>query len=676
MTQPTSLVIGQLRLVRGVRQEETPSVGVFEPRSFLRRQDPGILFVLIDLLGEGPDDETLLRELTAVTWRTYEQETGSITRRLREAVTAANGFLRAWNRERTDHRQAAGITCATLVKDEIYLAQAGPALAIVAQPGLTDWFPKDSPWLSPKPLESMPGGIWTPLGLRDQVYVDLSSTRIGPGYTLFLASAHLPQLLTEDEITELLDQDPDDILRDLAIVASGQNLSALVVGFLEPEPPMEITPELEPKPAGPGVGRRLAMAVGRGVVTVGAAGAATLGGIAHILEGLLPERVEREGSRLSERRRQALMWLAIIIPVALALLTVATYWNRRADRETVFLELVQSASGRAEQARALTETDPAQARELLLAASQELDRALRLRPNDEMAERLRSDVQSRLEVMEGIARLTDFTVVASLPGGVEDRRRLIVQGTSAYVLNNSEQVVYRIGLGDRRIVRVLKSDDTLEGRVVGPLVDMAWVPAGGVRDQAAVVVLDSTGTAWQIDAVGEAVPLKVAGAEDWRGLRLVGGFAGNLYVLDVGVGQILKYSPTVDGYALPPVAWLAPDVGIDLKNVVDMAIDGSIYLLQSSGRVEKLVGGKPEPFGQPDELGLTQPVALFAQPPASSVFLADLTRVFQLDTAGTFQRQLLPPEGKWQRLSALWVDEANGRLYAVDAGRLVMAALP
>lgn len=107
-----------------------------------------------------------------------------------------------------------------------------------------------------------------------------------------------------------------------------------------------------------------------------------------------------------------------------------------------------------------------------------------------------------------------------------------------------------------------------------------------------------------------------------------------------------------------------------------MAIDGSIYLLQSSGRVEKLVAGKPEPFDQPDEFSLTQPVACFATPPASTVFLADASRVFQFDTAGTFQRQLLPPEGKWQRLSAFWVDEPNGWLYAVDAGTLVMAALP
>lgn len=670
MSLPESLVIDRLRLVRGVRQDEAATVGVFESRSVLRRQDRAILFALIDLMNEGAEDEILVRELMETTRRAFDQETGSITRRLRQAVLAANQLLRDWNRQRTDGRQAAGMTCAALLGDEVYMAQAGPALVIVAQPGVVDWFPQDSPWLAEEPLTSMPGGIWTPLGLRDEVYVDLSFARIGPGYTLLLVSAHLAQLLAEDEIAELLDQEPEDVVRDLAIVASGRSLSALVAGVLEDEP-AEIMPE--PEPAGPGMWQRLAGAARRGAGVVGSAAASVLGGGARILEALLPER---GGARGSERRQRALMWVAILIPVALALLTVAMYWGRRGDRETRFLDLVQSATGRVEQARAVSEADPAQARELLLAASEDLERALQLRPDDAAAARLRKDAQSRLDAVEGIARLKDVTVVASLPGHADNRRRLIVQSTSAYVLNGDEQTVHRVGLGDRRIAEVLKSGDSLDGRSVGPLVDMAWVPAGGVRAQGAVVVLDSAGTLWQIDVAGNVTPLNVAGAGNWRGLRLLSGFAGNLYVLDVGLGEILKYSPTVDGYAIPPTEWLSADRSVDLGDAVDMAVDGSIYLLRSTGRVEKLMAGEPAPFDQPDEFSLTQPVACFAAPPPGSVFLADATRILQFDTAGIFQRQLLPPEGQWQRLSTLWVDEPNGWLYAVDAGTLVMAALP
>lgn len=678
MSLPESLIIERLRLVRGVPQDEATTVAVVESRSVLRRQDRGILFILIDLMNEGAEDENLVQQLMDTTRRAFDQETGSITRRLRQAVLAANQRLLDWNQQRSDGRQAAGITCAALLGDEVYLAQAGPALAVVAQPGVADWFPQDSPWLAEEPLTSMPGGIWTPLGLRDDVYVALSFARIAPGYTLLLASAHLTQLLADDDVAELLDQEPEEVARDLTIVASGRSLSALVASILEEEsveimPQPEPAPEPEPEPSGPGMVRRLVMAARRGVVVMGSAAAAVLGGGARILEALLPERV---GALGSERRQRALMWVAILIPVALALLTVAMYWGRRGDRETRFLNLIQSASGRVEQARAVSETDPAQARELLQTASDELDRALQLRPDDASAARLRSDAQLQLDAMDGIARLGYVTVVASLPGRADNRRRLIVQSTSAFVLNGDEQTVHRVGLGDRRIAEVLKSGDSLDGRSVGPLVDMAWVPAGGVRDQGGVVVLDSAGALWQIDVVGNVTQLNVTGAENWRGLRLLGGFAGNLYVLDVGLGEILKYPPTADGYAIPPTEWLSANQSVELGDVVDMAIDGSIYLLRSTSRVEKLVAGEPVPFDQPDEFNLTQPVACFAVPPPGSVFLADATRILQFDTAGIFQRQLLPPQGRWQRLSTLWVDEPNGWLYAVDAGTLVMAALP
>jgi hypothetical protein len=204
---------------------------------------------------------------------------------------------------------------------------------------------------------------------------------------------------------------------------------------------------------------------------------------------------------------------------------------------------------------------------------------------------------------------------------------------------------------------------------------MAWVEAGGARQDDGIVVLDAAGQAWEIGALEGVLPLMVSEAR-WQEPRLVGGYGENFYVLDPGLGQILKYVPTAGGYTEPPVAWLEPDAGLKLDDVVDMAIDGAIYLLRANGRIEMLTAGRPRPFDQPDEFDLTEPVALFAAPPPDSVYLADTQRVLQLTVEGAFQRQLLPPEGTFRRLSALWVDEAGKRLYAVDAGVLVVGELP
>lgn len=684
--QGTALIVGKLRIRQGVRSEDASSdpatIAVFEPRSLLRRQDPGILLILIDLLAETPEDDALLRRLMDVVKRTYDQMDGSTTRRLREAVQAANDYLREWNREQPDSRQAAGITCAALVADGLYIAQAGPALAWVAHPGFTDRFPADSPWLSEEPLEAMPTGIWVPLGLRDDLYVSLGFVEIGPGFTLCLTSAHLLQIIGEDEVAQLLDQDPDDVVRDLAAIAASGDLSALVVGVLAEEPEREVPDALPSTTADRAFGRSVVTTTRRVFVAAGAAGAALLRGVANVLAALLPEPDPDQvngaaGLRPSaNRRRQALMWLAVLIPVALTLLTAAMYWRRDVDIVSQYQILTMSAVAQMQQAEPVAETDPEQARELLETAATEVDRALRLRPNEPGAVQLHTDIQSRLDLIDGVARLTDVVTVASLPGGVADPRRLVVQGTSAYVLDRGAQTVYRVGLGDRRIVEVLKTDNDRDGQRVGPLMDMGWVPPGGVREQAAIVVLDSTGTAWQIDAVGDIAPLRVAGAADWQEPGLIGGFAGNLYVADLSRGQILKYSPTVDGYAMPAVEWLAPTLGADLGEAVDMTIDGSIYMLAVDGRVHKFVGGEASRFDQPDALTPAQPVACFARPPGDAVYVAGANRLLHLDSTGALVRQLLPPDRPWNRLSALWVDEPNNRIYAVDGGTLLMGRLP
>jgi hypothetical protein len=676
----TSLVVGRLRVRHGVQDHDPPTIAVFKPRSFLRRRDPGILLSLIDLLTDTPGDDALLGLLMNAVQRAYDVVGGSTTRRLRAAVQAANLQIVEWNAAHPDGRQAAGITCAALVGDGLYVAQAGPALAWVAHPGFLDRFPADSPWLSEEPLDSMPRGLWAPLGARDDTYVSLGFVEIGPGFTLSLTSAHLLQIVTEDEVAQLLDQDPDDVVRDLAAIAAGTHLSALVVTLVVEEAETML-PATEPtgRATGPTFRQSAAAATGRAVSGLGAASSALLRGVANVLEALLPEPTTGQGSTdsvSSARRRQALMWLAALIPVALVLLTAAMYWRRDVDTVVQYQILTASAADRLQQAEAVMETDPEGARELLEAAAAEAERALRLRPDDPSAVQLRADAAQGLDLLDSVARLTDIVAVASLPGGADDRRRLVVQGTSAYVLDTSAQTVYRVGLGDRRIVETLKAETEHAGRRVGRLVDMAWVPPGGVRDQAAIVILDATGTAWQINAVGDVEPLRVAGTADWQQPGVIGGFAGNLYVADLSQGQILKYSPTVDGYAVPAVEWLAPTVDVSLSDAVDMSIDGSIYVLGEDGRVHKFVGGEPAPFAQADAFSLRRPVACFARPPGTAVYLVGATQLLQLDSSGAFVRQLLPPERPWDRLSAVWVDEPNNRLYAIDGGTLLMGQLP
>lgn len=676
ITDEWTLDIVALELRAGVRQEPPTSVGVFDTRSRFRRRDLGTLFVVVELQGDGLERAQVVRTLVQLVRDTYLAREGSVTRRLQTALQAAHRHLQEVNAEVRGAQWEAGITAAALVGDELFLAQAGPTLAYLSQPGVQHWFPEGAPWLREAAPEATGAGLWAPLGTPGEIVVHFGYRQVVPGYTLLLASPRLLRWLPPEELAPRLDQAPEGIAKDLAAIASGQDFSALIVAFTEePEVEAPATTEapLPAEPARPGVLAQTVVALWRGLMTVGGTMALIAERVGEILRELLPKRRELGVRESMERRRRWFLGLALLIPILLAVLTGFMYWSAHQDRETAFQRLLQRASER--RAVATATSDPTQVRQLLIAAMADVERALTLRPEDPAARQLRRVLQADLDRLQGIVRLLSLRSIASLPGAAADPRRLIVMQGQAYVLDRAASVLYRVDLNTGGITQMLQAGETRNGRVVGPLVDMAWVSAGGPRLTDNIVVLDITEQLWQVGADGSVTPLAVS-AGDWQQPRLAGGYEGNFYVLDAGYGQILKYLPTAEGYTDPPSSWLEPDADVRLDDVVDMAIDGAVYLLRADGRVEKLTMGRPRPFDQPDEFDLTAPVTLFALPPPDRVYLADTRRVLQLTTEGAFQRQLLPPEGTFQHLSALWIDEGGRRLYVVDNGTLAVGDMP
>jgi len=676
MTDNWIFDIEVLQLRAGVRQEPPTTVGVFDSRSRFRRRDLGTLFVLVELQGDGSEYAQVARTLVQTVRDTYLARQGSVTRRLQSALQAAHRRLQQMNAEAQGAQWEAGITAAALVGDELFLAQAGPALAYLSQPGVQHWFPEDSPWFQESSEEESWLGTWAPLGGPGDIVVHFGYQQVVPGYTLLLASPRLVRWLARDELSSLLDRAPDEVAKDLAAIASGQDFSALIVAFTEEpavEPPAVTEMPSPEEPVKPGRLARMAVALWHGAVALAGAVALITGRVRDVLRELLPKRGELGVRESLERRRRWFLSLAILIPVLLGLLTGFMYWNARQDRDSQFQQLLQQAAER--RAAATATSDPVQVRRLLEAAMEDVDRALAMRPADAAARQLRRVLQADLDRLEGVVRLLSLRSIASLPGTATAPRRLIVMQGQAYVLDRPTSVLYRVDLNTGAITQMLQAGETRDGRIVGPLVDMAWVSAGGPRLTDSIVVLDITEQLWQVEADGSVTPVMVDAA-GWQQPQLAGGYEGNFYVLDAGLSQILKYLPTAEGYTDPPSPWLEPDANVRLDDVVDMAIDGIIYLLKADGRIEKLTMGRPRPFDQPDEFDLAAPVALFALPPPDSVYLADTQRVLQLTTEGAFQRQLLPPEGTFRHLSALWIDEGEQRLYVVDNGVLAVGEMP
>jgi hypothetical protein len=364
-------------------------------------------------------------------------------------------------------------------------------------------------------------------------------------------------------------------------------------------------------------------------------------------------------------------WLVVGLPVLVLALTLAN-WMAHADQVETVGQLVAGAQavGAAVPREALTD----QARQELDKAIALTDRALQRRPGHRLATQVRADLVARREAAALVTRLEGLRAVASLPGARQDRRRLVVVDGVPYVLNRSAGSVVRV---TETVQPALSRGALVDDVMVGQLEDLAWVPD---TDGGRLLALDAANRLFQILPLLEVVQLNT---HVWRQVTHMAGFAGNLYVVDVVRGQILKYHSQANAFERQGRPWL--DAALDLRESVDIAIDGYVYLPQSDGSVIRLEAGRQVDYSVAGvDPPLSEPVDVYTSPTAGRLLVADRQpgRIVALAPAGALEQQLLPPvdspthapyEPSFSDLQAVWWDEAQQRLYLVDAGELLAA---
>jgi hypothetical protein len=234
----------------------------------------------------------------------------------------------------------------------------------------------------------------------------------------------------------------------------------------------------------------------------------------------------------------------------------------------------------------------------------------------------------------------------------------------------------------------MRTGQQVEGEVIGAIIDGTWVEGEEGRQSSALIVLTEEGQlvsydpAWRSASGAPELSLPELTSPSQGRTVAVGSYRGRFYILDAtaeGSGQIWRYRPEGDSYPNQPERYFASSASQNLEQAYDMAIDGDIYILYQDGRVEKFRGGEIQPFniGEiPNGLG---EVAGFAVDPRGdgTVYIADRgnERIVVLGPDGSFQSQLRA-EAPFASLEALAVNQAEGRLYVLAAGKVYAAALP
>jgi hypothetical protein len=267
-------------------------------------------------------------------------------------------------------------------------------------------------------------------------------------------------------------------------------------------------------------------------------------------------------------------------------------------------------------------------------------------------------------------------------------QRIIVHQESVYVLDEAGQSIYQYALDEQGML-LSDQEPTVyelpgeEGELpVAQIVDIVGVEAANGRQTPSLLILTSDSSVLELDTSGSLRSVPVSQLESLESPGLLGTYEGNLYVVDADHQNIVKYVPYGDDYQHDPVDYVRGAADVRWPDVVDMAIDGFVYLLVSDGTIIKFGGGEAQPFPQEGLYPpLENPSGIFADAAATSVYVADASegRVVEFTRDGQFVRQFraaLDGEDHLGAMTAFAVDAAHSQLFVSTASGLYSASLP
>lgn len=421
--------------------------------------------------------------------------------------------------------------------------------------------------------------------------------------------------------------------------------------------------------------------------------AGILRGIARMLVFLLraiapgtpTERAERPAA--SPRAQTAWQLASLALPVLLIVVGVSAWVMYRAEQQRLTAlqvdQLIATAHSSLERADQLAGTDKNAAR---IAAQQAFDAAQQARtksPNDPRVSKVYYAARDTLDKLNGIAIIYPQTFL--MLSDAQANPRIVASYPNVFVLDRGLARIYRFTVTDAGAIpasaasndgTILKAGERVGERTVGLLIDLAIV------DSKRLVALDRTGAFLVYDIERATWSARAAlDAVAWSRVNLVASYANNVYLLDAPNNQILKYVPNADGWWTAATTFFNPGANPNTSNIVDMTIDGDVWLLRNTGGLVQCSTARCNEIAIRDlEIPLAKPVAAFTAPTLSALYIADAgnQRIVQIDkSASRFARQFKPSAQQAEIFSSLKAFTADDKkFYFINENKAYLATIP
>ncbi len=350
--------------------------------------------------------------------------------------------------------------------------------------------------------------------------------------------------------------------------------------------------------------------------------------------------------------------IAIVVPVFVAAVASSVYLQRGSNEQVAGIKeqmvqemlLAESAASGSAEAR-----DHYQAVLLLSSDAEEL------RLGDVEVARMRADAREALDRIDGVTRLTaelffaydeevNLTGVALGPdeGGVA-----VLDGSSNRVLLHTTDDSFQ-ELTTEEPVIVAFNGQAVGTEVVGPIIDLLWLPGSAAETRDSVTMLDRTGVLFNyFPNLGDIRAIRLGNSSAWLDPAAMATYLDRLYVLDRGAGQIWKYYAD-ENYVQredDPAIFFSSQAGLDTAGDFDLySEDGSLVVVYEDGRVRYYDTRSGRIAWDENSLlqnGLTTPlvapvaVKLIGRGLNASIFILDpgSSRLVQLSRGGTVLTQ-------------------------------------
>ena len=366
-----------------------------------------------------------------------------------------------------------------------------------------------------------------------------------------------------------------------------------------------------------------------------------------------------------EKRRKMIGTVAILLFFLLLVSLGFAKLRQSMSAEVKEFEQVQEmVNMKVDESEDLRDINALRSRMLLVEAADLVEeykiREGRYKKSDEWVESMESKIGDKISELLNIKRVEgevflDLELVREGSGG----SLIDFDGENLLVLDSEAEVVLGIEVESKK-AEVVGGGDLLRGASQAAV----YFKRGFVLANRGVVELDlkRKTSAVVIDDEGRG--------EEWGEIGAMDVFGGNLYMLDKEKGNIYRYRGIEGGFGSRQ-GWLGAGIEPDYSKVVSMAIDGSIWILTESGRVEKYTQGTGkviEVLGLDKEL--SEPSAIYADEESSLVYILDSgnSRVVVINKEGEYESQY-----QWEALgemSDMVVSEAEGKILLLGGSKI------